>query len=95
MRRRIDARWRVQPEEIKRLSKAQSALLSQAATELKPGGMLVYSTCSLEQEENEEVVRRFLEKHPTFKLENERQLLPFIEGVDGAYVATLRCGPSS
>jgi 16S rRNA (cytosine967-C5)-methyltransferase len=95
LRRRIDARWRVQPEEIKRLSKAQSALLSQAATELKPGGMLIYSTCSLEQEENEEVVRRFLEKHPTFKLENERQLLPFIEGVDGAYVATLRSGASS
>ncbi len=95
LRRRIDARWRVQPEEIKRLSKAQSALLSQAATELKPGGVLVYSTCSLEQEENEEVVRRFLEKHPTFKLVNERQLLPFIEGVDGAYVATLRSGPSS
>lgn len=90
LRRRVEARWRVQPAEIKRLSKAQSALLEQAAKELKPGGTLVYSTCSLEAEENEEVVRRFLEKHPAFKLENERQLLPFIEGVDGAYVAALR-----
>ncbi len=90
LRRRVEARWRVQPAEINRLSKAQSALLAKAAPELKPGGTMVYSTCSLEPEENEEVVRRFLEKHPAFKLENERQLLPFIEGVDGAYVATLR-----
>jgi 16S rRNA (cytosine967-C5)-methyltransferase len=90
LRRRVDVRWRVQPEEIKRLSQAQSALLAQAATELKPGGTLIYSTCSLEPEENEEVVQRFLENHPAFKLENERQLLPFVEGVDGAYAASLR-----
>jgi 16S rRNA (cytosine967-C5)-methyltransferase len=95
LRRRVEARWRVQPEEIKRLSKAQSALLSQAAPELKPGGTLVYSTCSLEPEENQEVVRRFLEHQPAFELENERQLLPFIEGVDGAFVATLRRRSSS
>jgi 16S rRNA (cytosine967-C5)-methyltransferase len=93
LRRRVDARWRVQAEEIKRLSMAQSALLSQAVPLLN-GGIVVYSTCSLEPEENEEVVRRFLQNHPAFKLENERQLLPFIDGVDGAYVATLH-GTSS
>jgi 16S rRNA (cytosine967-C5)-methyltransferase len=90
LRRRVDLRWRIQPQEIKRLSKAQATLLSQAASQLKAGGTMVYSTCSLEREENEEVVRTFLENHSDFKLENERQLLPFIEGVDGAYVATLR-----
>ena len=90
LRRRVDARWRIQPGEIARLSQSQSALLAQAALELKPGGVLVYSTCSLEPEENEQVARKFLEEHPSFQLENERQLLPFVEEVDGAYVAVLR-----
>jgi 16S rRNA (cytosine967-C5)-methyltransferase len=90
LRRRVEARWRVQPQELTRLSRAQSALLNQAALELKPGGIMVYSTCSLEPEENEQVVRTFLEEHPSFKLESECQLLPFVEGVDGAYVAALR-----
>jgi 16S rRNA (cytosine967-C5)-methyltransferase len=90
LRRRVEARWRVQSEEIGRLSQAQSALLSKAARELKPGGTLVYSTCSLEPEENEEVARKFLKEQPSFTLVNEQQLLPFIEGVDGAYVATFR-----
>jgi 16S rRNA (cytosine967-C5)-methyltransferase len=90
LRRRVDARWRLQPGEITRLSQAQSALLAQAALELKPGGVLVYSTCSLETEENEQVARKFLEEHPAFQLASERQLLPFVEEVDGAYVATLR-----
>jgi len=90
LRRRVDARWRIQPQELTRLSRGQSTLLAKAALELKPGGTMVYSTCSLETEENEQVVRQFLEEHPAFELEGERQLLPFAEGVDGAYVAALR-----
>lgn len=90
MRRRVDLRWRLQPSEIPRLRKAQAALLAQAAPKLKPGGTLVYSTCSLEPEENEEVVGGFLKEQPGFQLDSERQLLPFAEGVDGAYVARLR-----
>ena len=95
MRRRVDLRWRIQPEELERLRQAQVALLAKAAPELKPGGTLVYSTCSLEPEENEDVMRKFLEEHPVFRLESERQLLPFVEGVDGAYAAVLRCQPST
>jgi 16S rRNA (cytosine967-C5)-methyltransferase len=87
MRRRVDLRWRIQPEEIGRLCAAQLDLLKQGALKLKPGGILVYSTCSLEPEENQEVVKRFLNEHRDFKLKFERELLPFVDNVDGAFVA--------
>lgn len=90
LRRRVDLRWRIRPEEIERLRGPQLRLLQRAATRLKPGGVLIYSTCSLEPEENSEVVQAFLHEHPGFKLESERALLPFVDNVDGAYVARLR-----
>jgi 16S rRNA (cytosine967-C5)-methyltransferase len=90
MRRRVDLRWRISPEEISRLQQTQLDLLNLAATKLKSGGVLIYSTCSLEPEENSEVVKEFLREHNNFKLESERQLLPFAENVDGAYVARLK-----
>ena len=90
MRRRVDLRWRISPEEILRLQQTQLNLLKVAATKLNPGGVLVYSTCSLEPEENSEVVGEFLRGHKSFKLETERQLLPFADCVDGAYVARLK-----
>jgi 16S rRNA (cytosine967-C5)-methyltransferase len=90
MRRRVDLRWRIREEEITRLRDAQLKLLGKAALHLKSGGTLVYSTCSLEPEENRELVDDFLRTRSDFKLENERELLPFVDGVDGAYVARLR-----
>jgi 16S rRNA (cytosine967-C5)-methyltransferase len=89
MRRRVDLRWRISPEEILRLRHTQLDLLKLAATKLKPGGVLIYSTCSLEPEENSEVVKEFLREHKNFKLESERELLPFADNVDGAFVARL------
>ena len=89
MRRRVDLRWRISPKEIGRLRSTQLELLSQAASLLKPGGLLVYSTCSLEPEENTEVVNEFLGRQADFKLDRTRELLPFVEGVDGTYVARL------
>jgi 16S rRNA (cytosine967-C5)-methyltransferase len=90
MRRRVDLRWRISPEEILRLQKTQLDLLKLAATKLKSGGVLVYSTCSLEPEENSDVVKEFLRENNNFKLETEHQLLPFADNVDGAYVARLK-----
>lgn len=89
LRRRVDLRWRIQPDEITRLRATQLDLLQKSAGRLRPGGTLVYSTCSLEPEENSALVQEFLATQPGFKLERERQLLPFVDGVDGAYVARL------
>jgi 16S rRNA (cytosine967-C5)-methyltransferase len=89
MRRRVDLRWRIRPEEIERLRLAQLDLLRQAALALRPGGKLVYSTCSLEPEENAGVIELFLNEHSHFKLERERELTPFADNVDGAYVCLL------
>jgi 16S rRNA (cytosine967-C5)-methyltransferase len=89
MRRRVDLRWRIQPREFTRLAEVQMGLLNTAAQHLKPAGTLVYSTCSLEPEENENVVRRFLEANPNYRLELERGLAPFKEAVDGAFVAKM------
>jgi 16S rRNA (cytosine967-C5)-methyltransferase len=89
MRRRVELRWRVEAAELERLAALQLQLVRAAAAQLRPGGVLVYSTCSLEPEENEGVVRRVLAEHPEFQLEQERQLWPFRDGVDGAYAARL------
>ena len=89
MRRRVDLRWRIQPFEITRLRATQLALLDKAATLLKPGGFLAYSTCSLEPEENQEVVTQFIRGHGNFQCLGEHELIPFKDGVDGAYVARL------
>jgi 16S rRNA (cytosine967-C5)-methyltransferase len=89
MRRRVDLRWRIRLQEIGRLSATQLELVRQAASLLKPGGIMVYSTCSLEPEENSGVMDRFLGQHADFKLDRTRELLPFEEGVDGTYVARM------
>lgn len=87
MRRRVDLRWRIRAEEIQRLRKAQLELLNSAIERLKPGGTLVYSTCSLEPEENADLVGEFLAANPHMHFQRERALTPWEHGVDGAYVA--------
>jgi 16S rRNA (cytosine967-C5)-methyltransferase len=90
LRRRVDARWRLQPDNFARFTHQQSDLLKKSAARVRPGGIVVYSTCSLEPEENHDLVRQFLDAHPHFVLDQERQLRPDRDAVDGAYVARLR-----
>jgi 16S rRNA (cytosine967-C5)-methyltransferase len=92
LRRRVDLRWRIKETEVARLSVTQLSLLEKAVNRLKPSGTILYSTCSLEPEENQEVIRTFLSAHSDFRLERERELFPFRDGVDGAYVAALVAG---
>jgi 16S rRNA (cytosine967-C5)-methyltransferase len=67
IRRRADSRWRRTPHDIIELADLQYRLLKHAATLVKPGGRLVYSTCSLEPEENHVLIKRFLQEHPEFE----------------------------
>ena len=90
LRRRVELRWRITPEEIARLAAEQLGLLHRVAPGLKPGGTLVYSTCSLEPEENQQVIAAFLAEDSRYELVRERQLHPVTDGVDGAFVAVLR-----
>jgi 16S rRNA (cytosine967-C5)-methyltransferase len=89
MRRRVELRWRIEPEEIKRLAHTQIKLLQVAAERVRVGGVLLYSTCSLERDENQVVVGRFLAENNVFTLDHERQLTPMSDGVDGAYCARM------
>jgi 16S rRNA (cytosine967-C5)-methyltransferase len=90
LRRRLEARWRLREEEIPRLAAQQLRTLLEVADLLKAGGRLVYSTCSLEPEENRAVVDRFIAQRPNFSFVRDRQLSPLKEKVDGAYVAVLQ-----
>jgi 16S rRNA (cytosine967-C5)-methyltransferase len=101
--RHPDARWRVTPEALASLVQLQAELLEGAAAVVAPGGVLVYSTCSLEPEENLRQVDDFLTRHPEFcrepsgavpasllSPEGDLAILPQHHGMDGAYGARLR-----
>lgn len=89
LRRRPDARWNWSADKLKALVALQAEILDRAAELLSPGGRLVYSTCSIEPEENAGQVEAFLSRHPDFKLEASRESLPFETGNDGAFAAAM------
>ncbi len=68
LHRHADARWRQTPETVQELTQLQSELLEHTATWVKPGGILVYATCTLHPDENEAVVQRFLHQHPDWNI---------------------------
>ncbi len=90
LQRRVDARWRLEEAEFARLAALQGCILEQAAATVKPGGRLVYSTCSIDREEDRAVVDAFLARYPEFRLEEDYLALPHREQADGAYAACLR-----
>jgi 16S rRNA (cytosine967-C5)-methyltransferase len=105
LRRHPDARWRVKEEHLATLVPLQAELIDAAARIVRPDGVLVYATCSLEAEENEAQVTAFLARHGEFRTEVSGsvdarfldangwlRVLPHVHGFDGVFAARLRRG---
>ncbi|SDD41473.1 Ribosomal RNA small subunit methyltransferase B [Sporomusa acidovorans DSM 3132] len=104
LRRKPDSRWRKTKDILQDLPKLQAAILASAAQCVRPDGVLVYSTCTTEPEENQNIVNSFLQENPAFSLEpagqylpmdkktadNMLQLWPHIDNVDGFFIARMR-----
>ena len=89
MRRRPDAAWRFSVNRLNETVKLQKKIMDSLADLVKDGGILLYSTCSVEPEEDSMQVDAFLKRHPEFTLEDSKLLLPdFLH--DGAFAARLR-----
>lgn len=89
LRRRVEVRWRLESLDILPLRALQARLLDRALELTRPGGRVVYSTCSIDPLENEEQVQAALKRHPGLVLEAERSQLPERGGGDGGYAARL------
>jgi 16S rRNA (cytosine967-C5)-methyltransferase len=90
LRRNPDAKWKLSPEFIQEVKATQQSILNDYCDMLKTGGVMVYSTCSILPEENEDQVQMFLEHHKgQFELEAQRMILPS-EGFDGFFMARLK-----
>jgi 16S rRNA (cytosine967-C5)-methyltransferase len=86
---RPDVRWKKDEEVVGRLSAEQARLLDGAAARVRPGGTLVYSTCTISPEENERQIERYLDRHQDFRSDKQTQLLPHRDGTDGFFIARL------
>jgi len=89
LRRRVEARHRLTPESINERAGVQREILRAALGASRPDGRVVYSTCSIEPEENRDVVRRVLDETPGWRLDLDEEQLPRADGADGGYAARL------
>jgi len=89
LRRRPDARWRFSEKRLRRLVGIQARMLNACSRLLAPGGQLVYSTCSLEPEENEQQIERWISLNSGFRIDAQKCCIPPESGMDGAFVTRL------
>jgi 16S rRNA (cytosine967-C5)-methyltransferase len=89
MRRRVDVRWRLKESAFTDMAALQQIITLRAARHLRLGGSLVYSTCSIDRDENEAVIEAVLAADPTLKRKETRQSQPWVDGLDGAYAVRL------
>jgi 16S rRNA (cytosine967-C5)-methyltransferase len=87
---RPDLRWRLTPEKVAEMARVQAAILAAGATALRPGGVLVYSTCTISPTENERLIAAFLDSHPGFGVDDLSADLPALSfGASGGFALTL------
>ena len=89
IRHKPDLKYQMTLDKIEDIKQTQWAILENISQYLKPNGILVYSTCTINKEENEEMIRFFLEKHTNFIKEEEKKVLPSNKE-DGFYICRLR-----
>lgn len=87
--RNPDSKWKLSLDFIENIKKEQERILNDYCKMVKPGGAMVYATCSILPSENQFQVENFLKNHPEFKLVREKQILPSQSGFDGFYMAYL------
>ena len=90
LRRNPDAKWKLTKEFIEEVKKTQSSILDSYCKMLRPGGKMVYATCSILPSENQNQISTFLNKHKEFILEEEKTIWPHQFGFDGFYMARLK-----
>ena len=90
IRSKPDIKWRHTPADVEALTEIQADILNCAARYVKPGGILVYSTCTVLKEENEMQAATFLRRHPEFEKLGEKQFLPGEEGGSGFYICKMK-----
>jgi 16S rRNA (cytosine967-C5)-methyltransferase len=90
LRRHPDIKWSKTPEQISQLAELQKELLHHAATLVRPGGFLVYSTCSIEHEENQEQAARFLREHSGWRECARWECFPGTQDADGAFAIKMQ-----
>ncbi len=89
-----DIKYRINPDDIDELVKLQRQILTASSRYVNPGGAMLFSTCTMTEQENRQNTRWFLEQFPEFTLETEHQYLPD-EGCDGFYIAKLVRRPAA
>lgn len=91
LRRNPEIRWRLTPVDIVKLAEQQKQILRRAVEMVKPGGRLVYSTCSVQREENEEVIEEVMARDERFQFVDTRRTWPQREGCDGFFISIFQC----
>ena len=90
IRRKPEIKYKEETAEMDLLPKKQLAILSASSEYVKPNGTLLYSTCTVNPEENEKVVNEFLKRYPWFRKEERTLLLPNVNGTDGFFICVMK-----